>query len=115
MKRKITIKADSSLNRIENRVYGKLEYECQSAGYRLDYAVWIKDKLSLSIIPVNDYASMLILDADDPNTVEAQTTAYGRLSLDEYREFADQTAKTAHLLRVIEEFDFDKLPHIEEK
>lgn len=115
MKRKVTIKADSSFNRIENRAYGKLDYACQSSGYRLDYAVWIKDRLLLSIIPVATYAQMLILDRDEPNTVKAQTTAYGSLSLDEYREFADQAAKTAHLLRVIEEFDFNKLPHKEEK
>lgn len=115
MKRKVTIKADANLNRIENKAYGRLDYECQSSGYRLDYAVWIKDRLFLSIIPVATYADMLILDMDEPNTVRAQTTAYGSLSLDEYREFADQTAKTAHLLRVIEEFDFDKLPHKEEK
>lgn len=111
MKRKVTIKANNSSDRFENPSYSKLDSECQSAGYRLDYAVWIKDRLFLSIIPVDTYATELILDRDEPNTVRAQTTAYGSLSPDEYSKLLDQTAKTAHLLRVIETFDFDKLPH----
>lgn len=115
MKRKVTIKANNISDRLENTAYSKLDSECQSAGYRLDYAVWIKDRLFLSIIPVSTYAEMLILDMDEPNTVRAQTTAYGSLSPDEYSKLLDQTAKTAHLLRVIETFDFDKLPHKEAK
>lgn len=115
MKRKVTIKANNSSDRFENPAYSKLDSACQSAGYRLDYAVWIKDRLFLSIIPVANYATELILDMDEPNTVRAQTTAYGSLSPDEYSKLLDQTAKTAHLLRVIETFDFDKLPHKEAK
>lgn len=115
MKRKVTIKANNSSDRLENPAYSKLDSECQSDGYRLDYAVWIKDRLFLSIIPVANYATELILDMDEPNTVRAQTTAYGSLSPDEYSELLDQTAKTACLLRVIETFDFDELPHKEAK
>ena len=115
MKRKVMIKANNSSDRLENPAYSKLNSECQSAGYRLDYAVWIKNRLFLSIIPVANYATELTLDRKEPNTVRAQTTAYGSLSLDKYKDFADQVSKTAHLLRVLEEFDFDKLPHEDEE
>lgn len=115
MKRKVTIKANNISDRLENPAYSKLDSECQSAGYRLDDAVLIKGRLFLRIIPVATYATELILDRYEPNTVRAQTTAYGSLSLDKYKDFADQAAKTAHLLRVLEEFDFDKLPHEDEE
>lgn len=115
MKRKVTIKANNSLDRLENPAYSKLNSECQSAGYRLDYAVWDKDGLFLRITPVANYATDLIIDRYEPNTFRAQTTAYGSLSPDEYKDFADQASKTAHLLRVLEEFDFDKLPHMDEE
>lgn len=69
----------------------------------------------MDIIPIGDYATIITVDRDDPSIVKAQTVAYGKLSPDEYREFADQAAKTAHLLRVLEEFDFNELPHMEDK
>lgn len=122
MKRKVTIKADVNLNRIDNKAYGRLDYECQSAGYRLDSAVWMKDDivktkeyLDINLVPVAMYADIIKIDRFNPNNVKCMTTAYGYLSRDEYKDFADQAAKTAHLLRVLEEFDFDKLPHMDEE
>lgn len=122
MKRKVTIKADVNLNRIDNKAYGRLDYECQSCGYRLDSAVWMKDDmvktkeyLNINLVPVAMYADIIKIDRFNPNNVKCMTTAYGYMSRDEYKDFADQATKTAYLLRVLEEFDFDKLPHMDEE
>lgn len=90
---------------------------CESTGYKLVDALWDDGLLIVKIAPISEYASDIGIVERRGKIIEikASTVSFGYLNSTDYDKYADQARKTYTLLKYLDEFDFDKLEHINSK
>lgn len=86
---------------------------CDKFGYKLFWATKDEsDYIDIRIRPAIKYISNIYINnkfINNKPTIVAETTNFGRLSVEQYSEFCDAVNKTNELLKKLQEFDYSDI------